>query len=430
MIDKASFHTFCKRLENNDLFKDSFWALSGSALGKGLSLLAGIAVARFLGKEVYGEYGTIRITLNYIAIVSTFGLGYSATKYIAQYINNNSPKLKSLVRQTLKITFIFSIILTIFQILFAKQIANFIHAPHLYKILQYFAVLIVVNAVNTTQIAILAGFKLFKDNAKINAISGIVTFVSSAIFTYIWGIVGALSALLIAFLTQVALNNIVINKALAHYDDIDEQFTNAETRQMLKFSLPIALQDSLFTITHWLTTYLLIYYANYGEVGMSSAAHMWQSVVIFIPAMLKNVMFSHMASTNDKTCLVKKFLLVNLFSSLIPTLVIIALSSIIVSFYGDNYVGLQAILIICVCSSVLICLGEVYAYELIILNSPWRVFLARVIRDALIFMVGFVVLSKIQANQALYLALISAIMHAIYLMLIRLLYKSLLKINI
>ena len=55
MINRVSLHTFCERLKSSDLFKDSFWALAGSALGKGLSLLAGIAVARFLGKEVYGE---------------------------------------------------------------------------------------------------------------------------------------------------------------------------------------------------------------------------------------------------------------------------------------------------------------------------------------------------------------------------------------
>ena len=61
------------QLKRSSLFKDSFWALLGSVIGKGLSLIAGIAVARFLGKELYGEYGTIKTTLTYIAIVSTFG---------------------------------------------------------------------------------------------------------------------------------------------------------------------------------------------------------------------------------------------------------------------------------------------------------------------------------------------------------------------
>lgn len=34
MINRVSLHTFCERLKSSDLFKDSFWALAGSALGK------------------------------------------------------------------------------------------------------------------------------------------------------------------------------------------------------------------------------------------------------------------------------------------------------------------------------------------------------------------------------------------------------------
>lgn len=49
---------------------------------------------------------------------------------------------------------------------------------------------------------------------------------------------------------------------------------------MLGFSIPVALQESLYTIVHWIGLLLLIHFANYGEVGLSSAAALWQSVVI------------------------------------------------------------------------------------------------------------------------------------------------------
>ena len=145
MINRVSLHTFCERLKSSDLFKDSFWALAGSALGKGLSLLAGIAVARFLGKEVYGEYGTIRTTLFYIAIVSTFGFGYTATKFVADYISEKPEKLKSLVWTFLKITLVFSGLLALVQIIFAASIALFIDAPNLEFQLRFFSLLIILN---------------------------------------------------------------------------------------------------------------------------------------------------------------------------------------------------------------------------------------------------------------------------------------------
>ena len=60
-------------LKKGSLVKDSFWALFGNIIRQGLALISGIVVARFLGKEIYVEFGTIRTTLVYIAIVSTFG---------------------------------------------------------------------------------------------------------------------------------------------------------------------------------------------------------------------------------------------------------------------------------------------------------------------------------------------------------------------
>ena len=61
-----------ERLRRSPLFKDSMWSLIGSTVGRGLSLIAGILVARFLGKEIYGEYGIIKTTLSNIEIFSSF----------------------------------------------------------------------------------------------------------------------------------------------------------------------------------------------------------------------------------------------------------------------------------------------------------------------------------------------------------------------
>lgn len=79
---------------HNSLFVDSIWALTGNAVGKLCALIAGIFVARFLGRDIYGEYSVIRNTLFVIAVFSTLGLGYSATKFIAEYIGK--PQIRSI----------------------------------------------------------------------------------------------------------------------------------------------------------------------------------------------------------------------------------------------------------------------------------------------------------------------------------------------
>ena len=59
------------------LAKGAFWLLSGNLISKGLSLIATIFVARYLGKVEYGELGLIRNTLSVFSLVATFGLGLS-----------------------------------------------------------------------------------------------------------------------------------------------------------------------------------------------------------------------------------------------------------------------------------------------------------------------------------------------------------------
>ena len=408
MINRVSLHTFCERLKSSDLFKDSFWALAGSALGRGLSLLAGIAVARFLGKEVYGEYGTIRTTLFYIAIVSTFGFGYTATKFVADYISEKPEKLKSLVWTFLKITLVFSGLLALVQIIFAASIALFIDAPNL--------------EFQTTQIAILSGFKKFKETAKINIYTGFVVFIGSIIMTWFWGLTGALGALMLSFVVQVILNQIIIRHALTQYNS-NEKVSRSEIYSMLGFSIPVALQESLYTIVHWIGLLLLIHFANYGEVGLSSAAALWQSVVIFVPAMLKNVMFSYLSSSDNHSSLINKLLLVNFLSSLLPVSIVILFSGFISSFYGVSFVGLPKVLNISAAAALFICLSEVYCYEFISRGKPWIVFIARLVRDMFILILTYIILQQINESQAYWFALISLIANGIFLILLHLRYR-------
>ena len=81
-IKEKAIHII-ERIRQSPLFKDSMWSLIGSTVGRGLSLIAGILVARFLGKDIYGEYGIIKTTLIYIEIFSTFGLSNLFAKKIS-----------------------------------------------------------------------------------------------------------------------------------------------------------------------------------------------------------------------------------------------------------------------------------------------------------------------------------------------------------
>ena len=256
--------------------------------------------------------------------------------------------------------------------------------------------------------------KRFKEVAKVSAYAGVVTFVGSIAFTYWWGLNGAVFALFVSFLFQALLNARVIRKRVRCIKE-EGCVSLKEARQMLAFSTPIALQESLYTVIHWLNMLVLIKFANYGEVGISSAASLWQSVVIFIPGVLKNVMFSHLVSTEDHKRMVNKLLLMHFVTTIIPVVGVLLFSGVITSFYGENFGGLRPVLIAQVCSAVFICLSEVYCYEFISTGRPWLVFGARMVRDLGIVLVGYLVVISVANQQALAMTFVSMGMNAVFL---------------
>ena len=80
---------FKNRLLNSKLINDSFWSIVGNLVGRGLGLVAGIYVARQLGKDIYGEYSAIKNMVLFMSVISNFGLGFTATKFVADYTKNS-----------------------------------------------------------------------------------------------------------------------------------------------------------------------------------------------------------------------------------------------------------------------------------------------------------------------------------------------------
>lgn len=398
-----------ERVKQNSLFKDSFWALIGSALGQGMSLCAGILIARFLGKDIYGEYGMIKSTLLNIAIFSTFGLGYTATKFIAESKNENKWRIRQITFGSINITIVTSTLFALLLFIFSKQVASYLNAEYLSLSLRIFAVNIVFNALSTVQVGILAGFNEFKSIAKIKVVVGVVTFVLSVVLTYYWGIEGALSALLIATLTNCILNNIIVRKKLRSYPYLEQQSSNI-VKQLLLFSLPITLQEGVYSITSWLYILLLIKLSNYGEVGLYSAAQQWSAIILFIPGVLQNVALSHLSETNENQEQHKKIfntiITVNFASSLISCIIVFALSGIISSFYGNSFARLPIILNISVFTTIFMAMQSVYTQSYMSINKTWTHFYLSAFFNILKLVLAFLLI-KINVVEGAYMLVLT-----------------------
>lgn len=422
-----------QRLKKSPLFKDSMWSLIGSAVGRGLSLVAGILVARFLGKDLYGEFGIIKTTLIYIEIFSTFGLGFTATKYIADFKNGNHSRVASVCKATLNITLATSGFMALLVLIFAEQIAVLIDAPHLYNTLRITAAGIIVNAINIAQIGILSGFTEFKAIAKNTTIAGVITFILTILLTYYWGLNGAVIALVLSYGAQCLLNNISVRSCVRQYEKpVGSQ--KVLYKELLTFSFPIALQESLYSIVNWVISFMLIKMCGYGELGLYSAAAQWAAIISFIPGILRNVTLSHLSSnTNNQTVhdrTLKAMLLVSVGSTAVMFLFILLFLNLVCSFYGETFVGLKGVLIAQTFCAIVISTSNVYAQEFMSRGKNWAVFICRFTRDLIALVIAFFIILSIQNSGALVLSLSVLVMNIAYLITLALIYRLQLRNNI
>ncbi|MBI5540802.1 MAG: oligosaccharide flippase family protein [Bacteroidia bacterium] len=390
------------RLLKSKLINDSFWALFGNIVGKGLALAAGIIVARFLGKDIYGEYGIIRNTLMSLTIFSTFGLGYTATKYVAEYKNSKPEYIKIILKYCINITLIVSGIMALLLLISANYISeNILNAPHLTIPLRLVAVWIVFNAVTTTHIGFLAGFNEFKGMTRVNTITGVATFITSLVFTYLWKLEGALIALLISQILNWYLNLILVKKHKSKLFS-DELSKKNLIKEIINFSFPVALQEATYSITTWLTSLILIKLSGYGQLGLFSAAIQWNAIILFIPGILRNVILSHLSESvnnqNQHIRVLKLTLFINFLVTFTLSIAVFLMSDLIVGFYGSTFIGLKEVIRFAIIITIFSSLTNVYTQAYLSKGKSWLIFFIRFIRDAGVLLLSYFLLVYTEGN--------------------------------
>lgn len=377
--------TITDRLRSSALFRDSFWATAGSVVGKGLSLVAGICVARFLGSESFGQYGMIRNTLLLIAAFSTFGFGYTATRYVARSIETNDGRVRMTVRFSTLVTLLFSGVMALLLLIFAGRFALWMDASDLTSALRILAVIIVFGAINTTQTGVLAGFKDFRGIARNSIISGVANFLLSVGLAYRWGLNGALTALLVSQMLNCMLNFFTVRRECRRLDEPTAADSRGLFRQLIAFSMPMAMQEGVYSLSQWAVTIILIKMSGYGQLGLYSAAMQWTMIVLFLPGIFRNVTLSHLSGSTTDPRQHKRVLTTMLAVNFTVTMAMLALvwifSGPLVGYYGTSFDGLRSVLHVSMFAAVFTCLSGVFVNELLSLGRPWTVLCLKTLRD-------------------------------------------------
>jgi len=399
-LSPVTVQGFYQRIKNSPLSyrlaRGAFWSLTGSLISRGLGLLSAVLVGRMLGKDGYGELGIIQNTIGMFGTLAGFGMGLTANKYVAEFKRTDPSRAGRIIALASATAWISSGIMAVVLVAFAPWLAaKTLAAPHLSGVLQVGALLLFLSGINGAQTGALSGFEAFKAIARINLISGLLTFPLMLAGAWYWGVAGAVWALIGSQLANCLLCFVAVGTAAARLR-IPIKLAGAwlERKLFWSFSLPAVLTGVLNSVVAWGAGALVVNQAGgYGDMGIYNAALRVKLLPETVVAMLIAPMLpilSEAFGKGDRTTFQRTLL----FNFLLATLIIVPVSLVQAAApaltmlpFGAEYQGRSEIVQLLMLHAVLYALMFPMGSILISMGKMWFSWLVNLL-FALIFAVS------------------------------------------
>ena len=381
------------------LAKGAFWSLGGAVISRGLGLLSAILVGRFLGKEEYGELGIIQNTVGMFGTLAGFGMGLTANKYVAEYKSTDPARAGRIIALASATAWISSGIMAVGLVAFGPWLAaKTLAAPHLAGLLQFGALLLLLSGVNGAQTGALSGFEAFKSIARINLVSGLLTFPLMVIGALQWGVTGAVAGLVGSQFVNCLMSYFALRAEAARFN-IPHRYAGcfADLGVFWRFSLPAVLIGLLNSVVAWGAGALVVnQLGGYGEMGIYNAVLRVKQIPDAVLAMLVAPvipMLSEAFGKSDQSSYQKTlrmFLLLSTLAIVPVSLLQTAAPDLTLLPFGREYSGHPFVVGWLMLHAVLTSLGTCVGYILVTAGRLWLVWLL-----SLVFAACYAVLAMV-----------------------------------
>jgi O-antigen/teichoic acid export membrane protein len=279
----------------------SFWSLAGAMVSRTFALLASILVARMLGPERFGELGMINSAVGMLAAFAGFGLGATATKYVAEFRGTNSPRAGRILALSQLVSLASGALMTVCLLVSSDWLATYtMAAPHLARYLRIGSLLLLLGALNGAEVGALAGFEAFRVIAMRSLWTGLISFPLMVLGVRFWGLSGAVWALVSTMAANWLMNLVALRRVAARYGvRIELAGCTAELRMVWKYSLPAMLGGVMIGPITWACNALLVNQAGgYIQMGVFSVSAQIRMAILFVPTAISAVLLPLLSHRN------------------------------------------------------------------------------------------------------------------------------------
>jgi O-antigen/teichoic acid export membrane protein len=375
------------------LARGMFWSFSGAVLSRGLALIAGIVIARLLGKEIFGEFGIIQSTIMMFATYATVGVGITATKHIAELKVSDPARAGRIVVLSSLVASLSGTAVGLAMVVAAPLIATrLLAAPHLSSMVALSGLALVFTVVNEAQIGTMSGFEAFKRRSRVQTLGSLLSLPITVLAVYLFALKGAVVSLVLSNAILVAMNmHAIRSEARKAGIPLVWQRLREELGVLWRFGLPVLLSGAVYVPAMWAANLLLVNGPDgYEEMGVFSAADRWRTAIRFLPGLLGGVTMPILASLSGASRMseFRRMLWRNvklaLFMSLGVAVPIALFSSWIMAAYGPGFTEGRLVLVILCGSATLYAgywiMGQSFAsrgqvWTMFRLNAGWATIL-------------------------------------------------------
>jgi O-antigen/teichoic acid export membrane protein len=347
----------------------TFWSVVGNGFGKMFTFIAMVLVARILGKEAFGEFGLVRSTAMTFVAFSSFGMGITATKYIAELLHTDKERTGRLIGLTYWFTIVSSFFVSvIFYCLVPWLCETKLNVPDLIPVMKLSAVLLFLTTITGTQISVMTGFQDFRGMAIANLLGGLTMAPIYVFGAYWWGVWGVVIAAILAVILNLLINSGFIYRNTRKYQ---VRYAILQAYQELpvlwKSNIPLVISSVIVSFSYWIPQVLLMQQPNgTAELGIYHVVLNFQAIMLFLPQQLYPIFLPLLSELNGKQDndrywhVIGKGLLLNLIISLIVIIPFVLFPKWFLGLVGMEFVdGWIAMQIACI-SMVINSLGTAF----------------------------------------------------------------------
>jgi O-antigen/teichoic acid export membrane protein len=256
------------------------------ASAQGGTLLLGVLLANILGRQGFGRFAMVQSTVLTVAAISQLAMGYTATKYIAEFRSTDRARagrllaLCSLVGHTTGLV-------TGAAVFFAAPAiaAGVLAAPELTWALRFAGVAVLFYVGNGFQAGALAGLEAYPLLARAGAASGLTFVLVCSMLALAGGVTAAAAGIAMGAAIQYLIyRRLLRGECERQAIRADHAGIRREWAALVNFAVPAALSGFSTLPALWVCNAMLARSdGGFGELALYVAANNFRVMVLFLP---------------------------------------------------------------------------------------------------------------------------------------------------